>query len=45
MRKLLAGEEVTQCYADVDTDVLLRQQMLKSEYFFDCCCECIALKT
>ncbi|KAH6614323.1 hypothetical protein C7974DRAFT_74191 [Boeremia exigua] len=39
MRKLSAGEEITQCYTDVDTNVLLRQEMLKSEYFFDCCCE------
>lgn len=45
MRKLLAGEEVTQCYIDVGMDVLVRRQMLKSEYFFDCCCECIALTT
>jgi SET and MYND domain-containing protein len=42
MRKLAAGEEITQCYTDVDMDVLLRRQALKSEYFFDCCCECIA---
>jgi SET domain-containing protein len=42
-RKLLAGEEVTQCYTDVDMDVFSRRQMLKKEYFFDCCCECIAL--
>lgn len=39
LRKLAAGEEVTQCYADVDSDVLLRRNTLKSEYFFDCCCK------
>jgi SET and MYND domain-containing protein len=39
LRQLAAGEEINQCYADVEMDVLLRQQVLKSEYFFDCCCE------
>jgi hypothetical protein len=42
-RKLHAGEEVVQCYTDIDMDVFLRRQMLKTEYFFDCCCECIEL--
>jgi SET domain-containing protein len=40
IRKLLAGEELTQCYTDVDMDVLIRRPSLKSEYFFDCHCKC-----
>lgn len=45
LRKLAAGEEITQCYADVSMDVLMRQQVLKSKYFFDCCCEYVVLNT
>jgi SET domain-containing protein len=43
LRKLVAGEEITQCYADVSMDVLSRQQVLKSKYFFDCRCKCAVL--
>jgi hypothetical protein len=45
LRQLAVGEEITQCYADVEMDVLLRQQVLKSEYFFDCFCECAVSAT
>lgn len=45
LRQLAAGEEIIQCYADVENDVLMRQQVLKSEYFFDCCCEYAASTT
>jgi SET domain-containing protein len=37
-RKIGAGEEITQCYTDVDMDVVIRRRKLKSEYFFHCCC-------
>jgi hypothetical protein len=39
IRKLRAGEEITQCYTDVDMDVLIRQKALKSDFHFDCHCE------
>lgn len=42
LREICAGEEITQCYTDVDMDVLTRRKMLKAEYFFDCHCECAA---
>ncbi|KAF2023778.1 SET domain-containing protein [Setomelanomma holmii] len=38
IRKISAGEEITQCYTDIDMDVLIRRSVLKSEYFFHCCC-------
>jgi SET domain-containing protein len=45
LRKLAAGEEVTQCYGDVSVDVLMRRQVLKSRYFFDCYCKYAVLNT
>lgn len=45
VRKLAAGEEITQCYTDVNMDVFIRQQVLKSDYFFECSCEYSALIT
>ena len=38
IRKLVARDEITQCYTDVDMDVLIRRHMLKSDFFFDCHC-------
>jgi SET domain-containing protein len=43
IRKLAAGEEITQYYTYVDFDVWLRRRDLKSKYFFDCFCKCVAL--
>ncbi|KAF2023769.1 SET domain-containing protein [Setomelanomma holmii] len=37
-RKISAGKEITQCYTDIDMDVLIRRSILKLEYFFDCRC-------
>ncbi|KAF2009450.1 SET domain-containing protein [Aaosphaeria arxii CBS 175.79] len=39
LRKLRGGEEITQCYADVNMDVLIRGRKLKDSYNFDCHCE------
>jgi len=39
IRNLVAGEELVQCYTDVDMDVLIRRKTLKSEYFFHCGCK------
>jgi hypothetical protein len=39
IRKLCAGDEITQCYTDVDMDVLIRREALRTEFFFDCHCE------
>ncbi|KAI1081427.1 hypothetical protein F5B20DRAFT_536023 [Whalleya microplaca] len=38
LRPLQANEELTQCYTDVQCDVLLRQKLLEENYFFTCCC-------
>ncbi|KAF2799508.1 SET domain-containing protein [Melanomma pulvis-pyrius CBS 109.77] len=38
IRKLLSGDEITQSYTDVDMDALIRQQVLKSDFFFACHC-------
>ncbi|KAF2688647.1 hypothetical protein K458DRAFT_384828 [Lentithecium fluviatile CBS 122367] len=38
IRKLRAGDEITQCYIDVAMNFLLRRQALKSEFFFYCHC-------
>jgi len=35
IRKLFAGEEITQSYADITIDVLVRQPILRRKYFFD----------
>lgn len=37
-RKISAGEEITQCYTDVDMDVIIRRMTLRSEYLFYCRC-------
>ncbi|KAK8027761.1 hypothetical protein PG991_004817 [Apiospora marii] len=36
LRAVEAGEELAHCYTDVQSDVLLRQKLLQSEYFFTC---------
>jgi SET domain-containing protein len=41
IRKLVAGEELTQCYTDVNMDVSMRRLRLKVEYIFFCRCECV----
>ena len=38
LRAVEAGEELAHCYTDVQSDVLLRQKLLQSEYFFTCTC-------
>ncbi|KAK8050172.1 hypothetical protein PG994_011902 [Apiospora phragmitis] len=36
LRAVEAGEELAHCYTDVQSDVLLRQKLLQTEYFFAC---------
>ncbi|KAK7970103.1 SET and MYND domain protein [Apiospora saccharicola] len=38
LRAMEAGDELAHCYTDVQSDVLLRQKLLQSEYFFTCTC-------
>jgi len=38
LKAISMGEELTQCYADVVSDVLFRQEILESIYFFACKC-------
>ncbi|KAK8138017.1 hypothetical protein PG984_001397 [Apiospora sp. TS-2023a] len=38
LRAVEAGDELAHCYTDVQSDVLLRQKLLQSEYFFTCTC-------
>jgi hypothetical protein len=38
LRTIRAGEELTRCYWDPTSDVLLRQQVFQAEQFFKCQC-------
>lgn len=39
LRPLSAGDEITICYADVAFGVMIRQESLRSKYFFICRCK------
>jgi SET domain-containing protein len=39
LKHIEASEEITQCYADVDMDVLFRRNGLEEENFFTCECK------
>jgi SET domain-containing protein len=39
LRPIAASDEITICYADIASDVMLRREDLKSQYFFDCQCK------
>ncbi|KAK3318085.1 hypothetical protein B0H66DRAFT_477139 [Apodospora peruviana] len=38
LKRIPAGQEITICYLDPTIDVVLRQEILKREHFFDCRC-------
>ncbi|KAG0645293.1 Histone-lysine N-methyltransferase SMYD3 [Hyphodiscus hymeniophilus] len=38
LKAIKSGEEILQSYADVTASVMVRQKVLKSEYFFSCNC-------
>ena len=38
LKRIPAGGEITVCYVDPTIDVAMRQELLKRDHFFDCCC-------
>lgn len=38
LRPLRPGDELVHCYTDVQSDVLMRQTLLRDDYFFTCSC-------
>jgi SET and MYND domain-containing protein len=39
LKPIQAGDEITQTYVDVQAGVMMRGEMLRSQYFFTCGCK------